>query len=313
MDLWEEWTSERAPVMNKFAEALLSGRLIVTAECLPPCGSDAETVKDLSAALPVNLDAVVVADNPDRIRSSAFSTAAILARERHASVVLSMATRDRNRIGLISDALGAAALDIDAILCMSGNHQSLGVCPQAADAYDVDSVQFAQAMKKMILHGSGSDGKELEPRLELQIGATAHPYMRPMELNLLRLKKKIAIGADFLMTQAVFDIEGFSRWMEALQATGLDKRTAIIASVLPLTDVKRAEELQRCETYGPIGDDIIARIGKAEDSAKEGVTIAAEIARRLKDMPGIRGVHILSGGCEALTSDVIKQAGFVRA
>ena len=93
-----------------------------------------------------------------------------------------------------------------------------------------------------------------------------------------------------------------------MRATGLDKRTAIIASVLPLTDVKKAEELQLRETYGPIGDDIIARIGKAEDPAKEGVAIAAEMARQLKGMPGIRGVHILSGGCEELTSDVIGQA-----
>ncbi len=294
--------------MNEFAGALLSGRSILTAECLPPRGSDADAVRNLSSALPSRLDAVVVADSPDCIRSSAFSAAVMLTRRRKASVILSMTTRDRNRIGLMSDALGAAALNISAILCMSGNHQSLGICSQAAAASDVDSIQFIQAMKKMILHGSGLDGRELEPRLDLQIGATAHPYMRPIELNLLRLRKKVAVGADFVMTQAVFDLELFAQWMEAVRATGLDKRTAIIASVLPLTDAKKAEELQRCETYGTIGDDIIARIDKAEDSAKEGVTIAAEMASRLKDMPGIRGIHILSGGCEALASDVIKQA-----
>jgi methylenetetrahydrofolate reductase (NADPH) len=294
--------------MNKFAEALTSGRLIVTAECLPPPGSDAETIRNLSSALPLNLDAVVVPDNPDRIRSSAFSAAVILTKERRASVVLAMTTRDRNRIGLMSDALGAAALNISAILCLSGNHQSLGICPQAAAAYDFDSIQFAQAMKKMILHGSGLDGNELEPRLDLQIGATAHPYMRPMELNLLRLKKKVAVGADFVITQAIFDLELFAQWMEAVREIGLDKRTAIIASVLPLADLKKAEDLQRCETYGPIGDEIIARISNAEDTAREGVSIAAEMARQLKDMPGIRGIHILSGGCEELASDVIKQA-----
>lgn len=294
--------------MNKFAETLLSGRRIVTAECLPPRGSDAQAVRDLSSALPSNLDAVVVADNPDSIRSSAFSTAAILAKERKGSVVLSMTTRDRNRLGLTSDALGAAALNIEAVLCMSGNHQSLGICPEAGAANDVDSVQFAHAMKKMILYGSGVDGKELEPRLDLQIGATAHPYMRPMELNLMRLRKKITVGADFLVTQAVFDIEGFKQWMESVRETGLDNRTAIIPSVLPLTDVKKAEDLKRSETYGPIQDDIIDRISNAADAAKEGVTMAAETARQLKDMPGIRGIHILSGGCEALTSDVIRQA-----
>jgi len=192
--------------MNKFADALDSGRLLVTAECLPPAGSDADAVSMLSSTLPANLDAVVVADNPDRIRSSAFSAAALVRSKRHESIVVSMATRDRNRIALMSDALGAAALGIAGIFCMSGNHQSLSICPQAAAANDIDSVQFTQAMKKMILYGSGLNGKELEPRLELQIGATAHPYMRPMDLNILRLKKKISVGADFVLTQAVFDL-----------------------------------------------------------------------------------------------------------
>jgi methylenetetrahydrofolate reductase (NADPH) len=294
--------------MNKLADALISGRLIVTAECLPPRGSDAHAIRMLSSALPSNLDAVVVADNPDSIRSSALSTAALLAKERRTSVVLSMATRDRNRLALMSDALGAAALDIAAILCMSGNHQSMGICPQAAAANDLDSIQFTQAMKKMILHGWGFNGKPLEPKLELQIGATAHPYLRPMELNLLRLKKKVAVGADFLLTQAVFDLGGFTEWMDAVREAGLDKRTAIIPSVLPLTSVENALALQACQIYGPIPGDIVARIRTAADAAKQGLAIASEMAARLKDMPGVRGIHILSGGCESLAAEIIRQA-----
>jgi methylenetetrahydrofolate reductase (NADPH) len=209
----------------------------------------------------------------------------------------------------MSDALGAAALDIAGIFCMSGNHQSLGICPQAAAVNDLDSIQLTQAMKKMVLHGSGLNGKELEPRLELQIGATAHPYMRPMELNLLRLRKKVTVGADFLFTQAVFDLEGFAEWMDAVRATGLDKRSAILASVLPLNRATEAKALQRLQTYGPIGDDVIARVSQAADAAKEGVAIASEMAVRLRDMPGIRGIHILSGGCESLAAAVMEQAG----
>ena len=132
--------------MNKLADALMSGRLILTAECLPPRGSDPGAVRSFSSGLPESLDAVVVADNPDAIRASAFSAARILVREGRTGVVLSMATRDRNRIALLSDAMGAAALDIDAVLCMSGNHQSVSVCPQAAAANDIDSIQFTQAM-----------------------------------------------------------------------------------------------------------------------------------------------------------------------
>jgi methylenetetrahydrofolate reductase (NADPH) len=295
--------------MHKFAEALVSGRPVVTAECLPPCGADADAIRLLGSVLPASLDAVVVADNPDRIRGSALSAAAMLRKQRDASVILSMATRDRNRIALMSDALGAAALNIDGILCLSGNHQSLGVCPQAAAAHDLDSIQFAQAMKKLVLHGLGLNGKDLEPRLQLQIGATAHPYLRPMELNLLRLKKKIAVGADFLLTQAVFDLEGFVAWMDVVRSAGLDKRTVIICSVLPLTSVEGARQLQRLQTYGPIGEDVIHRIGGARDAAQEGVAIASETAARLKAVPGVGGIHILSGGCEALAAEVMRQAG----
>jgi methylenetetrahydrofolate reductase (NADPH) len=294
---------------NKFAEALDSGRMIVTAEYLPPRGSDAAGVHAAASLLPEDLDAIVVADNPDKIRTSAFSTAILLSRKRNASVILSMATRDRNRIALVSDALGAAALNVDAILCMSGNHQSLGICAQAAAANDLDSVQFTQAMKRMVLYGSGLNGRELESKLDLQIGATAHPYMRPMDLNLLRLKKKITVGADFLMTQAVFALDGFAEWLDAVRDMGLDKRTAIIASVLPLASIEQAEDLQRSQTYGPISDAIIARLRKAPDVAGEGVALAAEMAAQLKEMPGVRGIHILCGGYESLAADVMEQAG----
>jgi methylenetetrahydrofolate reductase (NADPH) len=295
--------------MNSFGKALLSGRMLVTAECFPPAGSDADAVKKLSSWLPSSLDAVVVSDNPDRIRSSAFSAAVLLSRERQASVILSMSTRDRNRIALMSDLLGAAAMDIDAILCVSGNHQSLINYSQAAAANDLDSVQLTQAMKRLVLYGSGMNGKEIEPKLKLQIGAAANPFLRPMGLNLLRLKKKITVGADFLMTQPVFDLKSFTQWMDAMRADQLDKRTAIIASVLPLTDVEKAKDLQKSQIYGTIGDDIIERISQAQDAVKEGVAIASEIASSLKTMPGIRGIHIFSRGCESLTADILKQAG----
>ncbi len=295
--------------MNKLAQAFSSGRLVLTASCLPPRGSDAEAIGALASVLPARLDAVVVADNPDRIRSSALSSAILLSKQIRAGVILSMATRDRNRIALMSDALGAAALNISGILCVTGNHQSLSVCPQASAANDLDSVQFAQAMKRIVLYGSGMNGKELEPRLNLQIGAAAHPYMRPLELNLLRLKKKIVVGADFVMTQAVFDLSGFMEWMECVHAAGLDNRTAIIPSVLLLDSVDKAKELQRCQTYGPIGDAVADRIARAADAAAESVSIAADIAARLKDVPGIRGINIFCGGCESLVGDLIGRAG----
>jgi methylenetetrahydrofolate reductase (NADPH) len=295
--------------MNRFAEALMSGRLVLTTECLPPRGSDPEAIRLFSAMMPQSVDAVVVADNPDVIRGSAFSAARILVSQGQTGVILSMATRDRNRLALLSDALGAAALNIDALLCMSGNHQSLGICSQAASANDLDSIQFTQAMKKLVLYGQGINGKEVEPGLEFQIGATAHPYLRPLELSLLRLTKKVQAGADFVFTQAIFDFEKFSEWIDGVRAAGFDKRTAIIASVLPLASVEKGRELQLAQTYGPIPESIIARISESAQPSQEGAAIAADMVMRLKEVPEIRGIHILNGGSDSLMVEVIQQAG----
>jgi methylenetetrahydrofolate reductase (NADPH) len=247
---------------TKLARALASGRLAITAECQPPRSGDAAAIKKLSASLPPGLDAVVVADNPDGIHGSALACAAVLAAEGYATV-LSMVTRDRNRIALESDALGAMTLGVGGILSLSGDHQSLGACPQAAGVYDIDSVQFVQALNRMRSEGLNPDG--------WLVGAAAHPGLEPIELNLLRLKKKIAAGADFVVTKAVTDLAGFTRWMDAVRETGLDQQVAIIAGV----------------------------------QAAGGGAMAAQ----LKAVPGVRGIHIFSGGCESQAAAVIGEAG----
>jgi methylenetetrahydrofolate reductase (NADPH) len=281
---------------SRLGRALASGRLALTAECLPPRGGDAGAVKQLSSLLPPNLDAVVVADNPGGNHGSALACAAMLAGEGRPSV-LSMVTRDRNRMALESDAQGAAALGIEAILCLSGDHQSLGARPQAAGVYDIDSIQLTQTLKRMMGEGALPEGP---------IGAAAHPYQQPAELGLLRLRKKIAAGAGFLLTQAVFDLPGFTLWMDAVRAAGFDQQVAILASVLPLASVEQARGRG---AYGPVPEGVIARLSGAADAAKEGMSIAVEMAKQLKAIPGVRGIHILSGGCERAAATVIEEAG----
>jgi methylenetetrahydrofolate reductase (NADPH) len=279
---------------SSLGEALASGKPIITAECVPPRG-DAAAVHSLATALPAGLDAVIVADNPDKVYGSALACAALLVQEGR-DVVMSMSTRDRNRIALESEALGASSLGVGSILCMSGNHQSLGAGPQAAGAYDLDSVQLTQVVK-----GLGTPG--------LLVGALAHPSQRPLELNLLRLRKKITAGADFLVTEPVFDVSGFEVWLDAIRAEGLDEKTAVIASVLPLTGLEQAEDLQLHQTYGPMDEGVVSRLRQATDPAAEGLSLAVEAASALKALPGLRGVHILSAGNEALAGGVIKAAG----
>lgn len=281
--------------MTSFSRVLASGRPVLTAECAPPHSGDREAIAKLASVLPAALDAIVVADNPDAIHGSALACAAVLTGDGR-EALLTMATRDRNRIALESDALGAAVLGIAGILCVSGNHQSLGVCPEAASANDIDSTQLEKIIAGLDLPA-------------VALGAVANTHLRPIELNLLRLKKKIDAGAQFLLTQPVFDVPAFSSWMDAVHLAGLDQRVAIIASVLPLTSAAQAETLQRRKTYGPIDAAVVARMESATDPSAEGVAMAASAAAQLKGIAGVRGIHILSAGCEELAARVIQAAG----
>ena len=285
--------------------------MALTAECFPPRGCDPQAVKKLAACFPAAVDAVVVADNAEEVRSSALACAALLVRE-NLQTVLTLVTRDRNRIALQSDVLGAASLGVGGILCLTGEHQSLQLNRQAAGAYDMDSVQLCQAIQRLGQEGVDFSGAKLDAPPAFQLGAAVHPYLRPMDLNILRLKKKARAGAQFFLTQAVFDLAGFSEWMKAVQAAGIDKQVPIIASVLPLRSVEQAKTLQAKKTYGPVGEEVIARLAKAADAAKEGVAICVENAKALKAIAGVRGIHILCGGAEETAQQIIREAGLAQ-
>lgn len=293
---------------TKLTQAFGAGRLALTAECFPPRGCDPQAVRKMAACFPDSLDAVVVADNAEEVRSSALACAALLVGEK-VTTVLTLVTRDRNRIALQSEALGAAALGVGGVLCLTGEHQSLQVNPQAAGAYDMDSIQLCQGVRRLCQEGLDFAGANIGPRPELLAGAAAHPYLRPLELNLLRLKKKVQAGAQFFLTQAVFDVAGFSDWMKAVQAAGIAAQVPILASVLPLRSVEQARALQARKTYGPVGDDVIARLAASADPVQEGLAICVENAKALKGVPGLRGVHILCGGCEEAAQAIVRGAG----
>jgi methylenetetrahydrofolate reductase (NADPH) len=262
-------------------------------------------VKKLAACFPPSLDGVIVGDHAEQAHGSALACAVLLAAEK-VEPVLSLCTRDRNRVALESDVLGAFALGVKTFFCMSGTHQALGGFPQAAGAYDMDSVQLTQALARMASAGLDFSGAKLTATPSLTVAAAVHPYLRPIEMALAQTRKKIGAGAQILLTDPIFDLAGFEEWLKAVRAVGLDKRAAIIASVLPLTSVAQAEEL-RTRPGSPISDDIIKRL-RGGDAAQAGVAIAAEIALKAKAMPGVRGIHIHSAGCEPLAASVIKEA-----
>ena len=292
---------------SKLSEKLGSGKLALTAACLPPHDSDPASIKRLAACFPTAVDSVVVADNPHKTRGSALACAALLAAEK-LEPMLSLITRDRNRIALESDVLGATALGVKSFLCLTGAHQTLGAAPEAAGVFDIDAVQLCQALAKMTTQGVDFDGNKLPVKPNFGIAASVHPYLRPLELTILQTRKKVMAGAQVLLTDPVFDVAGFEEWMKAVRAAGLDQRAAVIASVLPLGSVAQAELLQARSGFAPIPDQVIAKLKAASNVPEAGIAIVAAIVARLKAIPGVRGIHILSDGCEAMVARIVQEA-----
>lgn len=292
---------------NRLDEKLASGKLAVTAACLPPRETDASAVKKLALCFPATVDSVVVADNPGRARGSALACAALLAAEK-LEPTLSLLTRDRNRIALESDVLGASALGVRRFLCLTGAHQSLGASPAAAGAFDIDAIQLCAALAKMTGQGVDFDGNSLPTTPSFGVAASVHPYLQPLELSVLQTRKKIVAGAQVLLTDPIFDVAGFAAWMKAVRAAGLDKRAAIIASVLPLGSVAQAELLRARSGFSPIPDDDVARLRASADPVQAGIAIVADVVSQLKGIDGVRGIHILSDGCEPLLGKILAEA-----
>jgi len=292
---------------SRLTEKLASGKLALTAGCLPPREADADAIKKLAACFPATVDSVVVADNPGKARGSALACAALLAAEK-LEPMLSLVTRDRNRIALESDVLGASALGVRSFLCLTGAHQSLGASSEAAGAYDIDGVQLCEALAKMTNQGVDFTGNPLSAAPSFGIATSVHPYLRPLELAVLQTRKKVVAGAQILLTDPVFDVAGFEAWMKAVCAAGLEKQAAIIASVLPLSSVDQAEFLRARSGFAPIPDEMMARLKGAADPAQEGIAIIADIVGKIRGIPGVRGVHILSEGCEAMVGKIVQEA-----
>jgi methylenetetrahydrofolate reductase (NADPH) len=291
---------------SKLANKLEGKDFIVTAECLTPTGTNGSIFQACAKTLNNKITAVNAPDNHFRVAMSSMAAATGLLKS-GIEPIYQVVTRDRNRIALESDLLGAAFLGIKNVLCLSGYHQTLMGNPEAANVYDIDSIQLIAMVNKMN-EGVLLDGSKIDGSFSMLIGAVANPNMKPLELNILRLKKKINAGAKFIQTQAVFDTDVFQQWLEAAVKAGLTERAGILAGVLPLTDAAETKKLSESFTDYVIPKDIIERLNSTSDQAsqnKEGLAICTEIVKKLKLMKGLRGIHILSGGNESIVPELI--------
>jgi methylenetetrahydrofolate reductase (NADPH) len=291
---------------SKLAAKISGEEFIFTAEYLPLSGTKVTIDPKLFGS---GVTAINVADNHYGVAMSSLAASFAL-RQTGIEPVLQIVTRDRNRIALQSDLLGAASLGIQNVLCLTGYHQTLIGRGESVNVFDVDSIQLIDIVKKMN-NGQLLDGTKIEGDFNMLIGAAANPNLKPIELNLLGLRKKIAAGAHFVQTQSVFDVDQFKVWLEAVRNAGLADQAAILAGVLPLKSAAQAQELTETHTDFVIPENIINRLmaaGNHEAQKKEGVKIAAETIKKLKGLPELKGVHILSGGNESVVNDLLAAA-----
>ena len=291
---------------GRLASQIAGKGFIVTVEYQPQAGTNTAPIERFAGAIGDVPAAVNVADNHYGVAMS--SLGASLALMRYGKEpVLQMVTRDRNRIALQSDLLGAASLGIKNVLCLSGYHQTLIGSAASANVFDIDSIQLVAMVKKMN-EGQLLDGTKIDGPFSMLIGAVANPNLKPLELNIIRLVKKISAGADFIQTQAVFDVAAFQVWFEAVRAEGIAERAAILAGVLPLKSADEARKLCEVHTDFVIPDALIERIARAGDSEaqrKEGIAICAETVKKLRTVPGLRGIHIFSGGGDSSLREIL--------
>ncbi len=215
-------------------KVLAGGHFTVTAEAGPPKGTSPKVLQRKGETLRACCDAVNVTDNQTAIVRMSSLAGCTLLKQQGVEPVMQMVTRDRNRIALQSDVLGAVALGIGNILCLTGDHMRFGNHPTARGVFDMDSIQLVRVLKTMRDEKKFISGDDISGDVPLFIGAAENPFADPFEYRVLRLAKKVAAGADFIQTQAVFDVEKFQRWMKMVVDRGLDKQVHILAGVIPI-------------------------------------------------------------------------------
>jgi methylenetetrahydrofolate reductase (NADPH) len=293
---------------SRLEQVLESGQFAVTAEAGPPKGNLPDTMRKKGELLKSACDALNVTDNQAAVVRMSSLAGCVLLKETGAEPVLQMVARDRNRLALQSDVLGAAALGIRNVLCLAGDHQHIGNHPTAAGVYDIDVVQLIVGLKNMRDEHIVMSGDKISGEVPLYIGAVANPFAQPEELHLLTLAKKIRAGADFIQTQAIFDVAGFAGWMHKVREQKLHERAHILASVIP---IKSVEMLRRMRSVPGINvpDSITQRIEQATDVKQTGADICVELIEQLKKVSGVHGVHIMAIAWEDVVPSLVEKAG----
>lgn len=296
---------------SRLARTLAAGHFAVTAECGPPRGADPERIERNGRFLKDHCEAINTTDNQTAVVRLSSMAAAVILTRMGLEPVLQLVTRDRNRICLQSELLGAGALGIQNILCLTGDHQSFGNQKAALGVFDLDSIQFVQTARRMCDEGRLIDGTELTVKPDLFIGAAANPFADPLAFRVTRLAKKVAAGADFIQTQSIFNRRRFEEWLHEAREEGLTGKVHILGGVTPLKSVRMAEYLKFKVAGMDVPDEVIARIKGVppEAQAAEGIKMAVETINWLRELDGVAGLHLMAIGWEERVPEIIEAAG----
>jgi 5,10-methylenetetrahydrofolate reductase len=318
---------------SNLERVLRAGHFAVTAELGPPQSADGKVVREKGALLKGCCDAVNITDNQTAIvRMSSIGAGTIVLQEA-LEPVIQMTCRDRNRLAIQSDLLGAYALGIRNILALTGDHQTFGNHPGAKNVHDLDSVQLVQMIANMRDRRAfqcGDPFKGQEPRFF--VGAAAAPFAHPIEFRPHRLGKKVKAGADFIQTQLIYDIEAFRRYMEWVRELGLHEKVYVLAGVGPLKSPGMVRYMRENVPGMLIPDEIAERMkavgapwaSKKKDELtkedkrarsqawrKEGIKICVELIQQLREIEGVAGVHIMAIEWEEAVRPVVEGAGLL--
>jgi len=300
-----------AKTPSKLERVLAAGHFAVTSECGPPRGSDPTEIVEKAEIIKDHVDAINITDNQTSVCRTCSLAVCIRLKTMGLEPVLQMVTRDRNRIALQSDILGAAHWDINNILCLSGDHQSFGDSSKGQNVHDLDSMQLLQTVRLMCDEGKFLGGDDIKRPPQMFAGAAANPFADPFEIRVARLAKKVAAGAEFIQTQCIYNLDKFEEWMKGVRDRGLHEKTAIMAGLTPMKSAGMARYMKNRVPGMDVPDEVVKRLADTpkEKQAEEGIKMCIESIQRLKEVEGVRGFHIMAIEWEEKVPGIVEAAG----
>ena len=290
-------------------KVLAEGHFAITGELGPPKCTSADFVRRKAEILRNYVDAVNITDNQTAVVRMSSVAASAIVKQIGLDPVMQMTCRDRNRIAIQSDVLGAVALGVGNLLCLSGDHQKFGNHPESKNVHDVDSLQLIQMVRQMRDDAQFLSGDKVSGGVRLFIGAAANPFADPFDFRPLRLEKKVRAGADFIQTQGVYDVERFARYMELVRERGLHERVHILAGIIPMKSAGMARYMRDYVAGLSVPDELVERMENAEDAKEEGVRITLEIIEQLREIEGVHGIHLMAVAWEDIVPVIVERAG----